>query len=209
MEKESLGLIETLGLIPAIEAADAGTKAANVSFCGYERARAGLITVVFTGDVAAVQAAVSAGSAAAKKVGTVISVHVIARPDRQVHLMRNGSRPVTKAVEVPRVAVDEPVAVRKPETILVTEEVVAEELAAPPTFEADIGEVVEVEEVLAPVAEPESLIVEAVIEIKDEGGHDREEIVEAEEELVVAGAVSVPHKKEKEKARKSKGKRRV
>ncbi len=67
MEKESLGMIETLGFVPAIEAADAGSKAANVTFRGYERARAGLITVVFVGDVAAVRAAVTAGSAAARR----------------------------------------------------------------------------------------------------------------------------------------------
>jgi microcompartment protein CcmL/EutN len=91
MEKESLGLIETLGLVSAIEAADAGSKAANVSFRGYERGRAGLITVVFVGDVAAVRAAVSAGAAAARQVGTVVSVHVIARPDSQLHVTRNGA----------------------------------------------------------------------------------------------------------------------
>ena len=93
MEKESLGLIETLGLVAAIEAADAGSKAANVTLRGYERARAGLITVVFAGDVAAVRAAVSAAAAAAKRVGTVVSVHVIARPDSQLHVARaNGSQ---------------------------------------------------------------------------------------------------------------------
>jgi len=84
MEKDSLGLIETLGLVAAVEAADAGSKAANVTFRGYESARAGLITVVFNGDVAAVRAAVTAGAAAAKQVGKVLSVHVIARPDRQM-----------------------------------------------------------------------------------------------------------------------------
>ena len=66
MEKESLGLIETVGLIPAIEAADAGSKAANVVFRGMERARGGLITVMFVGDVAAVRAAVTAGAVAAR-----------------------------------------------------------------------------------------------------------------------------------------------
>ena len=81
-----------LGIVPAIEAADAGSKAANVRFRGYERARAGLITVVFVGDVAAVRAAVSAGAAAGRRVGTVVSVHVIARPDSQLHVTRNGTR---------------------------------------------------------------------------------------------------------------------
>jgi microcompartment protein CcmL/EutN len=91
MDNESLGLIETMGLVPAIEAADAGSKAANVIFRGYQRGRAGLITVSFLGDVSAVGTAVNAGAAAAKRVGTVVSVHVIARPDRQLHVSSNGS----------------------------------------------------------------------------------------------------------------------
>jgi microcompartment protein CcmL/EutN len=84
MEKKSLGMIETLGYVPAVEAADAGTKAADVFLVGYERARGGLITVKFIGNVAAVKASVSAGRAAATKVGKVVSVHVIPRPDRQL-----------------------------------------------------------------------------------------------------------------------------
>jgi ethanolamine utilization protein EutM len=100
MEQDSLGLIETLGLVGAIEAADAGSKAANVTFRGYERGRAGLITVVFTGDVAAVRAAVTAGTAAAKQVGQVVSVHVIARPDRQLHLTPDGAKPVEHEIPV-------------------------------------------------------------------------------------------------------------
>ncbi len=84
--KNSLGLIETWGLIPAIVAADAASKAAMVSLLGYELARAGLVTVKVVGDVAAVQAAVSAGAAAAEKVGKVVSVHVIPRPDRQLRI---------------------------------------------------------------------------------------------------------------------------
>ena len=96
METESLGLIETLGLVGAIEAADAGTKAANVSFRGYERGRAGLITVVFTGDVAAVRTAVAAGMAAAKQVGQVVSVHVIARPHVQLNVGSTVSRPMER-----------------------------------------------------------------------------------------------------------------
>ena len=90
MEKESLGLVETLGYIPAIEAADAGAKAANVTLLGYEEVRAGLITVKFAGDVAAVTAAVTAGAAAARKLGKVVSVHVIARPDRQLRIIPGG-----------------------------------------------------------------------------------------------------------------------
>jgi microcompartment protein CcmL/EutN len=84
MEKKSLGLIETWGYAPAVEAADAGAKSANVTLVGYERTEAGLITVKFVGEVAAVKTAVSAGAAAAAKVGKVVAVHVIPRPDRQM-----------------------------------------------------------------------------------------------------------------------------
>ncbi|MBW1724312.1 MAG: BMC domain-containing protein [Deltaproteobacteria bacterium] len=86
MKKQSLGLIETWGFIPAIEAADAGAKAADVILIGYEITKVALVTVKFMGDVAAVKAAVSAGAAAAGKVGKVVAVHVIPRPDRQVHI---------------------------------------------------------------------------------------------------------------------------
>ena len=90
MEKGSLGLIETWGYVPAIEAADAGSKAANVTLLGYEEVRAGLVTVKFVGDVAAVRAAVTAGSAVARKVGKVVSVHVIPRPDRKLRITPGG-----------------------------------------------------------------------------------------------------------------------
>jgi len=86
MKNNSLGLIETWGLVPAIVAADAASKAAMVSLLGYELARAGLVTVKVVGDVAAVSAAVSAGAAAAKQVGKVVAVHVIPRPDRQLRI---------------------------------------------------------------------------------------------------------------------------
>ncbi len=93
MQKRSLGLIETLGYVPAIEAADAASKAAHVRLLGYEEVRAGLITVKLVGDVAAVKAAVSAASAAAAVVGTVISQHVIARPDRQLSILHRPPPP--------------------------------------------------------------------------------------------------------------------
>ena len=67
MEKQSLGLIETLGFVPAVEAADTGTKAANVSLLGYGNVDAGLITVKFCGDVAAVEAAVTAAAGCGKQ----------------------------------------------------------------------------------------------------------------------------------------------
>jgi microcompartment protein CcmL/EutN len=84
MKKQSLGLIETAGWVPAVEAADAGTKAADVRLLAFELAGRGLVTIKFLGDVAAVQAAVSAGASSAGKVGRVVSVLVIPRPDRQL-----------------------------------------------------------------------------------------------------------------------------
>lgn len=80
MSQEALGLVETRGLVGAIEAADAMAKAANVSLVGYEKIGSGLITVMVRGDVGAVKAATDAGAAAAQKVGEVVSVHVIPRP---------------------------------------------------------------------------------------------------------------------------------
>jgi microcompartment protein CcmL/EutN len=83
----ALGLIETRGLIGAIEAADAATKAADVILVGKERADAGLMTIKLRGDVAAVRAAVDAGAAAAQRVGELVSVHVIPRPDDDVEIL--------------------------------------------------------------------------------------------------------------------------
>lgn len=81
---EALGMIETKGLIAAIEAADAMVKAANVELVGYEKIGSGLVTVMVRGDVGAVKAATEAGAAAAGKVGEVISSHVIPRPHTDV-----------------------------------------------------------------------------------------------------------------------------
>ena len=80
MTGEALGLIETKGLVGAIEAADAMVKSANVNLMGYEKIGSGYVTVMVRGDVGAVKAATDAGAAAAKKVGEVVSVHVIPRP---------------------------------------------------------------------------------------------------------------------------------
>lgn len=80
MANEALGLIETRGLVGAIEAADAMVKAANVDLVGKEQIGGGYVTVMVRGDVGAVKAATDSGAAAARKVGELISVHVIARP---------------------------------------------------------------------------------------------------------------------------------
>lgn len=84
---QALGLIETRGLIGALEAADAGAKAADVELAGLEYADAGLITVHFLGDVAAAKAAVDAGAAAAERVGQLVSVHVIPQPDPETDVI--------------------------------------------------------------------------------------------------------------------------
>ncbi|TDI47362.1 MAG: ethanolamine utilization microcompartment protein EutM [Acidobacteria bacterium] len=79
-EGDALGMIETRGLIAAIEAADAMVKAARVECVGYETIDAGYVTVMVRGDIAAVKAATDAGAAAARRVGELIAVHVIPRP---------------------------------------------------------------------------------------------------------------------------------
>jgi len=90
MNDMALGLIETQGLTSAVEAADAASKAAQVSLLGYELTKgAGMVTIKFVGHVSAVQAAVSAGVAAANKVGTVISSLVIPRPHEDVSRLIN------------------------------------------------------------------------------------------------------------------------
>ncbi len=80
MVSDALGMVETRGLVGAVEAADAMVKAANVSLVGYEKIGSGLVTVMVRGDVGAVKAAVDAGAASARAVGEVVSIHVIPRP---------------------------------------------------------------------------------------------------------------------------------
>jgi len=81
---EALGMIETKGLVGAIEAADAMVKAANVVLLGKEQIGAGYVTVMVRGDVGAVKAATDAGASAARRVGELVSVHVIPRPHAEV-----------------------------------------------------------------------------------------------------------------------------
>ena len=83
----ALGMVETKGLVGAIEAADALVKAANVTLVGKEQVGAGLVTVLVRGDVGAVKAATDAGAAAAENVGELISVHVIPRPHAEVEVI--------------------------------------------------------------------------------------------------------------------------
>ena len=87
MNTNALGMIETKGLVGAIEAADAMVKSANVQLVGKEQVGGGLVTVMVRGDVGAVKAATDAGAAAAEKVGELISVHVIASPHTEVDVI--------------------------------------------------------------------------------------------------------------------------
>ncbi len=80
MAGEALGLVETRGLVGAVEAADAMVKAANVNIVGMEKVGGGLVTVLVRGDVGAVKAATEAGAESARSVGELVSVHVIPRP---------------------------------------------------------------------------------------------------------------------------------
>ena len=82
--QQALGLIETRGAVAAIEAADAMVKAAKVKFLGRQKVKAGLMAVMVSGDVGAVKAAVDAGTAAGKRVGEIVSSHVIPRPHEDI-----------------------------------------------------------------------------------------------------------------------------
>ncbi|MFZ5945687.1 MAG: BMC domain-containing protein [Bacillota bacterium] len=92
MMQEALGMVETKGLIGAIEAADAMVKAANVTLVGKELVGGGLVAVMVRGDVGAVKAATDAGAAAAERVGELISVHVIPRPHSEVEMILPASK---------------------------------------------------------------------------------------------------------------------
>ena len=84
---DALGMVETRGLVGAVEAADAMVKAANVTLIGREQVGSGLVTVMVRGDVGAVKAATDAGAAAASRVGELVSVHVIPRPHSEVEMI--------------------------------------------------------------------------------------------------------------------------
>ena len=84
MAQEALGMVETRGLVAAIEAADAITKAANVTLVGTEKIGSGLVTVMVRGDVGAVKSAVESGAASASRLGELVATHVIPRPHTDV-----------------------------------------------------------------------------------------------------------------------------
>src|SRR5512143_1273948 len=107
---KALGLIETIGLVTAIEAADAAVKAANVTLLGYENTRGGgKITIKMAGDVGAVQAAVAAGVSAAQRIGKVYSHLVIPRPHEEIDaLIRQVDRGGAKAAPAAQSAAAQP-----------------------------------------------------------------------------------------------------
>jgi microcompartment protein CcmL/EutN len=84
MARQAIGFVETRGLVALIEAADAMLKAADVRFAGYEQIGSGLVSAVVEGEVAAVQAAVEAGAAAARSLGELVATNIIARPHAEV-----------------------------------------------------------------------------------------------------------------------------
>jgi ethanolamine utilization protein EutM len=104
MALEALGMVETKGFVGAVEAADAMVKAANVQLLGKEYIGAGYVTIFVRGDVGAVKAATDAGAAAARRVGELISVHVIPRPHGEVERVlpkngRTGYSPDERAIQ--------------------------------------------------------------------------------------------------------------
>ena len=150
---KSLGLIETIGLVAGVEAADAAVKAANVALVGYELAKgSGMTTIKLEGDVGAVKAAVSAGAAAAARVGRVVSAHVIPRPAEGLDLLVRSAETVGYAPPEPTppagtdVPSEAPSPRAKPSKKRKAEE---------PAPEA-VTETVETPEPETPVAEPET-----------------------------------------------------
>ncbi len=103
MVTEALGMVETIGLVGSIEASDSMVKAANVALVGYVRIGTGYVTAVVRGDVAAVKAAVDAGTSAAKRVGELVSSHVIPRPHHEMEDIF----PITAAVSTTESDADE------------------------------------------------------------------------------------------------------
>lgn len=109
---KAMGMIETKGLVGSLEAADAMAKAANVSILKQEMIDGGIVTILITGDVGAVQAAVDAGKAAAIRVGELLAAHVIPRPDEEVAKLfekkkTERTQPTTSEVTPPENVVEE------------------------------------------------------------------------------------------------------
>ena len=98
MAQQAIGMIETKGLCASFEAADLALKAAIVTFTGWKKVGSGYVTVFCRGDVASVKAATDAGAAAARRVGELVSVHVIPRPQEETEKVLPGAGPVKKSL---------------------------------------------------------------------------------------------------------------
>ena len=140
--QQALGLVETKGLVASIEAADAMLKASRVQLVGKERALAGLITIVVVGDVAAVKASVDAGAAAAQRVGELISVHVIPKPDDQIEkILAISERKETLTME--RIIKPEPA--KPAEEIIIEKEEFKTDTKVKPEIEVEVEPEIELE----------------------------------------------------------------
>lgn len=99
MSRNALGMVETVGILAAYEAADVALKSANVKMLGYEISRGGMVVIKFTGDVGAVRSAVDAAKTAASQLSTVFSAHVIPRPSKDIDSMINSEDTVNNKKE--------------------------------------------------------------------------------------------------------------
>jgi len=181
----ALGLIETKGLIGAIEAADAMVKAANVKLVSKEKITAALVTVKIIGEVAAVKSAVDAGAAAAQRVSQLISAHVIPRPDDQIEeiiyspeILKSSPAEESKSSKS-TTKISEPVEKKKTESI--PEPIVKEEPAAEVEPQKEIKKVLPSNEFSGAESRLEMLRKEAMKEINPD--EQETEIKESEEEL--------------------------
>lgn len=154
----ALGLIETKGLIGAIEAADAMVKAANVKLVSKEKITAALVTIKVVGEVAAVKAAVDAGAAAAQRVGQLVAAHVIPRPDDQIECLIS---------DIPLEETKEEV---QPKVKKVKEKVVEK-----PMVDSLFSEVENVQKEKAKKTEVEKPVISRIEELKSEA--DRKSVV--------------------------------
>jgi microcompartment protein CcmL/EutN len=125
MADRALGMVETRGLIASIEAADAMVKAARVQLIGKEKVQGGLVTILIVGETAAVKSAVDAGAAAAKRVGELVSTHIIPRPDDQIDEIIEDLSTVERK---PRKQEKETIPEKKPEPVVKQREIKQKEL---------------------------------------------------------------------------------
>jgi len=153
---KALGIIETVGLVPAVEAGDVAVKAAEVTIIGCQAVGGGLVSILMTGDVSSVKASIDAGSAAAKRLGEVVSITVIARTAEGLEgiLIEEGKRPKCFPERKAPVA-EMPEMTLEPEIIL--EPVVTPEPAAEETPEQPVAETPATDKGISDDAEGESL----------------------------------------------------